>query len=443
MSERDGFLDPVTSAGVFDFDTLKVHAGYDPADHHGATSVPVYETAAFGLGSPERAQRLFTFQECHPTYSRTANPTVGVLESRLAALHGVPGAVAVASGMAAVSYALLNAVGASGRVLSIYQLYGGTLDAFASLFPQFAVDFDAVEDPTDLTEFARRLTPETKCIFIESITNPLATVLDIEGIAAIAHEHGIPLIVDNTIATPWLLNPFEFGADVVVYSATKALAGHGNALAGVILESGDFDYANGRFPHFTERLWAFRNAEDEPRSILEVSPRTPFVGRVRNVLLNYLGATLGAFDAWLVLLGIDTLSERVHKQCESTKRLIEYLRTEPLVDRILHPSCGSADADLVKKYLPRGEGSVLSFSFKGSRQQQQRFLESLRVFIYQANIGDARSLIIDPALTTHNELTPAQREKLGLGLSTIRISVGLENPCDLIADLRQAFAAVR
>jgi O-acetylhomoserine (thiol)-lyase len=442
MSERGGFLNPVASAEAFDFDTLKVHAGYDPADHHWATSVPIYETAAFGLGSPERAQRLFTFQESHPTYSRTANPTVTVLESRLAALHGVPAAVAVASGMAAVSYALLNAVGKSGRVLSTYQLYGGTLDAFANLFPQFAVDFDAVEDPTDLSEFARRLTPDTKCIFIESITNPLATVLDIEGVAAIAHEHGIPLIVDNTIATPWLLNPFAFEADVVVYSATKALAGHGNALAGVILESGGFDYANGRFPHFTERFWAFRDARDEPRSVIEALPQAPFVGRVRNVLLNYLGASLGAFDAWLVLLGIDTLSERVQKQCQSAKLLVEYLKTEPRVASIQHPSCDAARADLLSRYLPRGGGSVLSFDFNGSEKERRCFLESLGVFLYQANIGDARSLIIDPALTTHNELTPAQREKLGLGLDTIRISVGLENPQDLIADLRQAFAAV-
>ncbi|MDR1183763.1 MAG: aminotransferase class V-fold PLP-dependent enzyme, partial [Coriobacteriales bacterium] len=215
-----------------DFDTLKVHAGYDASEHHWATGVPIYESAAFGLGSPERAHRLFTFEESHPTYSRNNNPTVAVLEARLAALHGVPAAVAVASGMAAVSYALLNAVGRRGSVLSIYQLYGGTLDAFANLFPQFGVDFDAVEDPTDLAEFEWRINSTTRAIFIESITNPLATILDIEGIATIAHAHGIPLIVDNTIATPYLLNPFEFGADVVVYSATKALSGHGNALAG-------------------------------------------------------------------------------------------------------------------------------------------------------------------------------------------------------------------
>jgi O-acetylhomoserine (thiol)-lyase len=426
----------------YSFDTLKVHAGYDASDHCGATSVPIYESAAFGLGSPERARRLFTFEESHPTYSRNNNPTVAVLEARLAALHGVSAAVAVASGMAAVSYALLNAVGKQGRVLSTYQLYGGTLDAFASLFPQFGVTFDAVEDPTDLSEFERRIRPETRAVFIEAITNPLATILDIEGIAAIAHSHGIPLIVDNTIATPYLLNPFEFGADVVVYSATKALGGHGNALAGVVLESGTFDYANGNFGHFTEKFWAFRDSADNPRSIIDVLPGCCFTGRIRNVLLNYLGATLGAFDAWLILLGIDTLSERVAKQCASTEALLEYLRTVPQVRALKHPSLDVERAGLVAKYLPRGAGSVLSFRFDGSSEERRRFICALKVFLYQANIGDARSLIVDPTLTTHNELTLKQREKLGLYPDSIRISVGLENPADLIADLRQAFASI-
>jgi O-acetylhomoserine (thiol)-lyase len=281
------------------FDTLKVRAGYDPTEHHLSSQVPIYQSAAFCLQSPERVRRLLALEECHPTYSRTANPTVEVLEKRLAALHGVTGSVALSTGMAAVSHALMNVVGTGGRVLSTYHLYGGTLDGFTSLYPQLGIGFDAIEDPADLSGFARGIRPDTKAIFVESITNPLATVFDLEGIAALAHAAGIPLIVDNTIATPYLLNPFDFGADVVLYSATKALCGHGNALAGVVLERGGFNFANGLFGHFT----------------------------------------------------------------------------------------------------------------------------------------------VDPAQTTHYEVTPAQRKLMGLRPDSLRLSLGLEDPRDLIADLQQAFAA--
>jgi O-acetylhomoserine (thiol)-lyase len=426
------------TAPAWGFDTLKVRAGYDGREHHFATSVPIYQTAAFGLESPERARRLFTFEEDHPTYSRTANPTVAALEARLAALHGVEGAVALASGMAAVSFALLNICGGPGRILTSYQLYGGTIDGFANLYPQLGVQFDAVQDVRDLAAFERALTPDTKALFIESITNPLASVLDIEGLAHIAHAHGIPLIVDNTVATPCLLNPFDFGADVVVYSATKALCGHGNALAGIVLESGGFDYASAGFGQFSEKLWNLRDAADTERSILDVAPNTPFTTRIRAVLLNYLGATLSPLSAWLVLLGIDTLSERVAKQMANTQEVLAYLQEHPQVAWVRYPTEDGSEA-LVQKYLPKGAGSILSFGLRGGAQERERFLAGLRVFLYQANIGDARSLIVDPVLTTHNELSPFLREKMGLTPDTLRLSIGLEDPADLIEDLRQAF----
>ncbi|MDR1358506.1 MAG: aminotransferase class I/II-fold pyridoxal phosphate-dependent enzyme [Coriobacteriales bacterium] len=434
--------DPEAAAGpapAYGFDTLKVRAGYDERSHHFSTTVPIYQTVAFGLDSPERARRLFTLEESHPTYSRTANPTVAALEARLAALHGVKGAVALATGMAAVSCALINICGGPGRILSTYQLYGGTLDGFENLYAQLGIQFDAVTDANSPAAFERALTPETKAIFVESITNPLASVLDLEALANIAHAHGIPLIVDNTVATPYLLNPFAFGADIVVYSATKALCGHGNALAGVVLESGSFAYSPRTYPQFSEKLWNLRSAADQERSILDVCPDTPFTSRIRMVLLNSLGATLSPFDAWLILMGIDTLSERVVKQVQNTQAVVAYLRTHPQVAWVGYPTDGPG-AELVQKYLPKGAGSILSFGFKGSEAQRRRFLGSVRVFLYQANIGDARSLIIDPELTTHNELSPRMREKMGLTPDTIRLSLGLEDPADLIEDLRQAFA---
>jgi O-acetylhomoserine (thiol)-lyase len=403
--------------------------------------VPIYQTAAFALGTPERADSIFALEESHATYSRTANPTVEVLENRLAALHGVHGAVALASGMTAVAYSLLNVVGKQGHVVSTLRLYGGTLDGFSQVYPELGISFSAVQNPDNLDEYEQLITPQTKAIFIESITNPFATVLDIEGIAKIAHKHDIALIVDNTLATPYLLNPFEFGADVVIYSATKAICGHGNSLAGIVLDSGKFDYSNGNYPHFEEKLWTLRNKQQQPRSVLDVHPESPVVCRIRTLYLNCIGGYLSPFDAYLILLGIDTLSERVQKQVANTQSILEYLQQSPHVAWVKYPSATSSPyRNLAAKYLPKGAGSVLSFGFKGTPEQCYKFLSSVKLFGYQANVGDARSLIINPAQTTHLELTEQQRAATGLTPDTIRLSLGLENPNDLIADLEQAFA---
>lgn len=422
------------------FDTLKVRGGYDPKEHNNAVSVPIYQTAAFELGDTERAARLFSFSEASPIYTRIANPTVGVLEQRVAALDDAAGAVATGSGMAAVSYTLLNVAGKGGRILTTTRLYGGTVDSFNKIYPDFGIEIDIAEEPDDPQSFEKAIRPETKAVFVESISNPNSTVSDLEALAQVAHSHGIPLIVDNTLATPYLLNPFQFGADIIVYSATKALTGHGNVIAGLVLEGGKFDWGNGKFPQFEQPLYFLRNSEGKERSILEVFPQTPFTGRIRAIYLNYLGAALSPFDAYLVLLGLETLSERVSKQVENTEKIIRYLESEDRVSWVKHPyAAGSPYRALADRYLPKGAGSVLTFGFKGSREQYNRFLNSVRLFSYHANIGDARSLIINSPKTTHGELTPEQQKQAGLAPETIRLSIGLEDADDLITDLEQAF----
>jgi O-acetylhomoserine (thiol)-lyase len=423
-----------------DFDTLKVQGGYDASKHNNAVSVPIYQTTAFALGDSYRADRLFSFSEDEPIYTRLSNPTVDVLEKRLAALHGAAGAIALASGMAAVSYALLNVAGKGGRILTTPRLYGGTLDAFASVFPDLGLEVDIVENPDNPDEFESSLKENTRAIFIESLTNPFVTVPDFKAISGIAHAHGIPLIVDNTLATPYLFNPLEHGADVVVYSATKALSGHGNVIAGAVVESGKFDYGNGNFPQFEQPLWFLRDANDQERNILQVFPEIPFTGRLRAVHLNYLGASLSPFDAYFVLLGLETLSERVEKQVRNTDAVRQYLENNSRVAWVRHPHAKDNPYKTISdQYFPKGAGSIISFGFKGTEKQKRRFLAATKIFGYQANIGDARSLIINPTETTHVELTHKQRELTGLSTDTIRLSLGLESAKDLITDLEQAF----
>lgn len=422
------------------FDTLKVRGGYVPSEHNNAVSVPIYQSTAFELGDTERAGRLFSFSEAAPIYTRIGNPTVAVLEQRIAALDGAASAVATGSGMAAVTYALLNVAGKGGRILTAAQLYGGTVDSFNKIYPDFGIEIDSVGLPGDIDSFANAVKPDTKAIYVESISNPNSTVADLEALAEIAHSHNIPLIVDNTLATPYLLNPFKYGADIVVYSATKALTGHGNVIAGLVVESGKFNWANGKFPQFETPLYFLRDASGKNRSILDVFPETPFTGRIRAIYLNYFGAALGPFDAYLVLLGLETLSERVAKQVSNAEKIIRYLESKEQVLWVKHPYAkGSQYKTLADKYLPKGAGSVLTFGFNGTEEQSNRFLNSVKLFSYQANLGDARSLIINSPKTTHGELTPEQQKLADIAPETIRLSLGLEDADDLIADLEQAF----
>lgn len=424
------------------FDTLKVRGGYDPRQHNNSVQVPIYQTAAFNLGSPERALRLFALEDPAPIYTRLGNPTVEVVEKRLAELHGATGAVALGSGMAAISYTLFNVTDGTGRILTTPQLYGGTVDSFKKIYPRFGIAVDLVEDPEDPQSFAKGVTPETKAIYVESISNPNAVVADLEVLAGIAHEHGIPLTVDNTFATPYLLNPFDFGADIVIYSATKLLNGHGNLIAGVVLENGQFSWDQDKYPQFYETEYTLRDSTGRERSFLDVFPTAAFTGRIRLTYLNYIGAALGPFDAYLLLLGLETLSERVAKQVASTERLIRYLDSRPEVAWVSYPGAkGYAHTARAKKYLPKGAGTVFSFGWRGSIEQAERLLTAVKLFSYHVNVGDARSLIVNSPKTTHGELTAAQQQHARITPDTIRISVGLEDPDDLIADLEQAFRA--
>ena len=424
------------------FDTKKLHAGYNPADHNYAVSVPIYATAAFELGTVKRSDDMFSFDSWDPLYTRLSNPTTDVLEGRLIELHDATAAVSLASGMAAVSYALLNVTAGSGRILATARLYGGALDSFTQVFRENNVAFDIVEDPDNVQNFEKLIKEDTKVIYVESLTNPNATILDIEKIAEIAHKHNIPLIVDNTLATPYLLNPFEFGADVVVYSATKGLSGHGNVIAGVILENNKFNWKNGKFPQFEETPYFLRSQEGQPRNYYDVFPDGPFTGRIRSIHLNYLGAALAPFSGYLVLLGLETLSERLDKQVRNAEKIVEFLesRIGKEVLWVKHPHAkGSPYADLVKKYFPKGAGAILSFGLKGGLEERIKFLEAVKVWGFQANIGDAKSLIINPSTTTHTELDAHYQKLADIEDATIRLSVGLEDADDLIEDLEQAF----
>lgn len=425
------------------FDTLKIHAGYNAAEHNYAVSVPIYQTTAFELETVERSDSLFMFNSADALYSRLSNPTTDVLEARITAMHpGATGAVSLASGMAAVTYSLLNVTAGSGRVITTARLYGGSADSFEQIFEEYGVEVDFVDDPDDIEAYKRLIKPDTKCIYIESITNPNATIPDIEALAVLAHENNIPLIVDNTVATPYLCNPFVFGADVVVYSATKGLTGHGNVIAGIVVENNKFNWANGRFPQFTKTPYFLEGENGEKRNILDVFPDTPFTGRIRAIHLNYLGAALSPFNGYLVMLGMETLSERIEKQLANTRAVIRFLESRDEVLWVKHPEAkGNQYKALADKYMPKGAGAVLSFGLKGNDENRKKLLEAVKVFSYQANIGDARSLIINPSRTTHIELKPDIRRAADIEDNTIRLSLGLEDAQDLTEDLEQAFKA--
>lgn len=425
------------------FDTQKIHAGYNSEEHNHAVSVPIYQTASYDLGSTDRAKKIFSFSEAGFLYTRVGSPTTKVLEQRVAALDGATAALAVGSGMAAISYTLLQIAEGGGRILALPNLYGGTVDSFIKIYPNFGIAIDFPKNINDIASYEEAIKEDTKAIFIESITNPNAELLDIEAIAEVAHKHDIPLVVDNTFATPYLFNPFKHGADIVIYSATKALNGHGNAISGIILENGKFDWNNGKFNHIVRKEYLLRDTDGNYRSFFDIAPGAGFVTRIRMTYLAYLGAAVGSFDAYLVLQGIETLSERVSKQVASAQKLIEYLETKEQVLWVKHPHAkDSPYKELAKKYFPKGAGSIFTIGLAGDENQRNEFLDKLEIFSYHANVGDARSLIINTPRTTHGELKPEQQELAGINIETIRISVGLEDADDLIADLEQAFEEV-
>lgn len=325
------------------------------------------------------------------------------------------------------------------RFLSPY-LYGGSTDGFKKVYPSFGIGIDYAQNIRQPEKLAEEIRPDTKAIYIESISNPSAVLLDVDAIAEVAHRYGIPLVVDNTVATPYLFNPIAHGADIVVYSATKGLNGHGNVIAGLVLESGKFDYATEKFPQFAEKYYTLRDVNERPRSFLEAFPETPFTARIRFKYLNYLGAALSPFDSYLAILGLETLSERISKQVHNAQTLAEYLNAHEAVEWVRYPTLeGSPYYALYERDFPKGAGGVLAFGFKGTEKQRERFLNSVKLFHYHVNLGDARSLIVNSPQTTHGELETDEKTLADIPENLIRISAGLEDPADLIDDLEQAF----
>jgi O-acetylhomoserine (thiol)-lyase len=410
------------------FDTVAIHGGHngDPATK--ARAVPIYQTTSYLFDSTEHASKLFALEEFGNIYTRINNPTTDVLEQRVAALEGGAAALAVASGQAAVVYAILNIARSGDHIVSSASLYGGTYNAFAHTLKRFGVDVSLV-DFNDTAAVVAAIRPNTKAIFAETIGNPKIDVLDVERFAALAHEHGLPLIVDNTLATPYLLRPIDFGADIVVHSATKFIGGHGTAIGGVIVDGGTFDWGNNpRFAtEFVEPDPSYHGLQYAP-----VFGNIAYILKARVQLLRDVGAALSPFNAWLLLQGLETLGLRVERHTSNAQAVVAFLEAHPQVQSVAYPRSA--------KYLPNGGGAILTFRVKGDATRAKQVIDRLKLFSLLANVGDAKSLVIHPASTTHAQLTPEDRLHSNVDESTIRLSVGIEDKRDIIADLEQALA---
>ena len=424
------------------FSTLAIRAGYNSVEHFNSVNPPIYQTASFDLHDIDRTRRLWTGAEGGGIYSRVGNPTGGILEERIAQLEGGKAAVALSSGMAAQVYTLLLLGQGGGNIVSASSLYGAAMLAMIKFLPQYGITAKFVEKRDDPAEYEKLIDENTKAVYLESISNPNIELYDIDAIAEAAHRHGVPVIVDNTVATPYLYRPFEHGADIVIYSATKELNGHGNTIAGLVVEKGDFPYDEKRFPQFYEKEWKMRDLQDNRRSPVEFMPGTPVIASLKIFFTEFLGGALGSFESYMVLQGLSTLTVRLDKKLQTVKKIVEFLEERPEVEFVRHPYAkGSKYKALSDRDFPRGPGALLSFGFKGSREQEGKFISSLKNFSYHVNIGDVRSLITNPPENTHCELTHEYHVLADIPANLIRLSIGLEDPEDLIADLDQAFKA--
>ncbi|WP_075889079.1 O-acetylhomoserine aminocarboxypropyltransferase/cysteine synthase family protein [Actinomyces provencensis] len=424
------------------FGTRSIHAGYTPADHNWSVVPPIYQTAAFDLGDTDRARRLWTGEEAAGIYTRVGNPTVGVLEERIAALEGGSAAIGLASGMSAISYVALLLGEGGGTIISGSSLYGAAQEALKDFLPRFGVNTRFVADRNDPAAYEALIDDDTRAVFIESISNPNAELYDIDAIAEVAHRHGVPVVVDNTVATPYLLRPFEHGADIVVYSATKGLSGHGNVIAGLVVENGTFQFGPERFANLHEKSWKIRDIHDRPRTVLEAAPTAPITTALRAFHLEFIGAKLAPSEAYLALLGLATIKERLDVQVRNAQALAEHLQGHDHVEWVRYPGLASSEFhDLALRDFPHGAGGILSFGFGGDHDQLRTFISALEVFSYHVNIGDVRSLIVNSPRTTHAELAPEVHELAGIPPNLVRISAGLEDTQDLVDDLDRAFAA--
>ena len=417
------------------FETLQVHAGQDQPDQTtGARAVPIYQTTSFVFDNCAHAEARFNLSNAGNIYSRLTNPTQDAFEQRVAALEGGVAALATASGAAAVSYALQNLARAGDHIVAEKTLYGGTYNLLAHTLKAWGIDTTFV-DPDEAGAFERAITPRTKAIFIETLGNPHSNIVDMEALAALAHSNGIPLVVDNTFATPWLLRPIEHGADIVVHSATKFMGGHGTTIGGVIVDGGKFDWeASGKFAHMCEPDPSYHGL-----SFSRAVGPAAFAVRARAILLRDLGAALSPFNAFMLLQGLETLSLRVERHVSNALAVVEFLAKHPKVERVNHPSLPvSPSHALYKRYFPKGGGSIFTFEVKGGAAEARAFIDRLQVFSLLANVADAKSLVIHPASTTHGQLTEAELAETGILPNTVRLSIGIEHVDDIIEDLAQA-----
>ena len=422
------------------FETLQLHVGQESPDPvTDARAVPIYQTSSYVFRNSDHAAARFGLTDAGNIYGRLTNPTEDVFEQRIAALEGGVAALAVASGAAAIDYTIQNLAHAGEHIVAASNIYGGTFNLLQHTLPEYGISTTFV-DPENFDEIENAIKENTKAVFIETLGNPNSDVVDIEGIAKIAHAHKIPLVIDNTFGTPYLIRPIEYGADIVVHSATKFIGGHGTTIGGVIVDSGKFDWeASGKFSSLTEPNPSYHGV-----SFTKAAGPAAFVTKIRAILLRDTGATLSPFHAFFFLQGLETLSLRVERHVENSLKVVEYLKNHPLVEKVHHPSISDdpRQQELYKKYFPNGGGSIFTFEIKGDDTTAKKFIDNLELFSLLANVADVKSLVIHPASTTHAQLSDEELEAVGIKKNTIRLSIGTEHIDDIIEDLEEAFKAV-
>lgn len=424
----------------FKFETLQLHVGQEQADPTtDARAVPIYQTSSYVFRNCDHAAARFGLSDAGNIYGRLTNPTEDVFEKRIAALEGGVAALAVASGAAAVTYTMLNLAQNGDNIVSAKNIYGGSFNLFEHTLPQYGIDTNFV-DIFNEEQVESAINEKTKALYIETLGNPNSDVVDIESVAKIAHKHKIPLVVDNTFATPYLVRPIEYGADIVVHSATKFIGGHGTSIGGVIVDGGNFDWeASGKFDSLTKPNPSYHGI-----SFTQACGAAAFVTKVRAILLRDTGATISPFNAFLFLQGLETLSLRVERHSYNALKVVEYLNNHPQVESVSHPSVSTdpKQQELYKKYFPNGGGSIFTFDIKGDAQKAKDFIDNLELFSLLANVADVKSLVIHPATTTHSQCTEEELLDQGIRPNTIRLSIGCENIDDIIQDLDEAFKAI-
>lgn len=424
----------------YKFETLQLHVGQEEPDiASGARAVPIYQTTSYVFKNSDEAEARFALKDAGNIYGRLTNSTQDVFEKRIAALEGGVAALATASGAAAIDYTIRSLAVAGDHVVASNTIYGGTYNLLEHTLPDYGITTTFV-DPDDISNFENAIQDNTKLLYIETLGNPNSNVADIEEIAKVAHKHKIPLVVDNTFATPYLVRPIEYGADIVVHSATKFIGGHGTAIGGVIVDSGKFDWiGSGKFPSLVEPNPSYHGV-----SFAKDVGAAAFVTKIRAILLRDTGATISPFHAFLFLQGLETLSLRVERHTENALKVVEYLNNHPQVEKVNHPSLASGEQKwLYDKYFPNGGGSIFTFEIKGDDTTAKKFIDHLEIFSLLANVADVKSLVIHPASTTHSQLSDEEKLEQGIRPNTIRLSIGTEHIDDIIADLDEAFKAVK